>query len=131
LNVWRLANAVSRESDGSYTPVAFKTREQDVVKAILDYLTLRHIPHVHVRNSGNIIHKKDGSMFFGKGLNQKGVCDIVAVFKSVALGIEVKSDIGRLRPEQKEWLGEWEKHGGQWILARSVTDVEQLLENIK
>ena len=109
-----------------------KTNEQQTVKAILQYLTLRRIKRVHIRTTGNII-QKDGKTFFGRGHNEKGCPDILCAFHGVPIAIEVKSDTGRVSPEQKEWLEEWERSPseGVWIVARSVGDVEALLETIK
>jgi len=50
----------------------------------------------------------------------------VAVFTS----IEVKTAIGRLSPEQRQWLAAVETAGGIAGVARSVADAEGLLRNV-
>ena len=50
----------------------------------------------------------------------------LAVFTS----IEVKTPTGRLRPEQQAWLGVVRSAGGVAGVARSVSDVEDLLSNL-
>ena len=47
----------------------------------------------------------------------------VAVFTS----IEVKSQTGRLRPEQRQWMEAVQAAGGLAGVARSVEDAEQIL----
>lgn len=108
-----------------------KTKEQDVVNAIIDYLSYRKIMHAHIRNTGAII-KRDGKTFFGRQRNkQPGVADILGVYKGVPIAIEVKSEVGRLRPEQDTWLNEWASNGGVYCVARSVDHVEQFIEAIE
>ena len=107
-----------------------KTKEQDVVNAILDYLSYRKIIHAHIRNTGAII-KRDGKTFFARNKrNQPGIADILGVYKGVPIAIEVKSDIGKVRPEQDDWLNKWAENGGVYCVARSVTHVEQFIESI-
>lgn len=108
-----------------------KTPEQQTVKAILDYLLLRKIKRVHIKTVGNII-QRDGKTFFGKGANEKGAPDIICCYKGKGIAIEVKSDSGKLSPEQTQWLLEWEAKPteGIWIMARSVGDVESLIESL-
>lgn len=108
-----------------------KTKEQDIVNAILDYLMYRKIVHAHIRNTGAII-KRDGKTFFARNKrNQPGIADILGVYKGVPIAIEVKSEVGKVRPEQETWLNEWANSGGAYCVARSVDHVEQFLESIK
>lgn len=108
-----------------------KTKEQDIVNAILDYLMYRKIVHAHIRNTGAII-KRDGKTFFARNKrNQPGIADILGVYKGVPMAIEVKSEVGRLSPEQDVWLNEWADSGGVYCIARSIEHVEQFLEAIE
>jgi len=103
--------------------------ERDIQNAILDYLELRKIPKVHIRNSGNFYRDKFGGIHFGKtGKNQKqpGIPDIVACYRGRIYLIEVKTAIGKMDDDQKDFHDTWVKEGqGQVvsILARSVDDV--------
>lgn len=104
-----------------------KVKEQDIVRAILEYLTYRKITHAHVRNTGTIINR-GGKTFFGRNKNnQPGVADILGVYKGVPIAIEVKSETGKVRDEQENWLLEWSKSGGAYCIARSVDHVEQFI----
>lgn len=108
-----------------------QNHEQGVVNAIWEYLTLSRIPVVHIRNTGNIFHR-EGKVFFGKQkFDQKGAADLIACVHSVPLAIEVKSVLGRVRPEQEDWLKSWENAGGQSLVARSVDDVIEKINIIK
>ena len=49
---------------------------------------------------------------------------ICLISRGTFYGIEVKSEKGRLSPEQQELGSEIEKHGGVYIVARSIDDVQ-------
>jgi len=44
--------------------------------------------------------------------------------RGIAVAVEVKSDIGRLRPSQETMQAAWLAAGGVWITARRVEDVD-------
>lgn len=46
---------------------------------------------------------------------------------AVFVAIEAKSEMGRLRPEQQQFLKVVQQHGGLACVARSVADAEALL----
>lgn len=56
-----------------------------------------------------------------------GVSDIVGVFKGRPLFIECKAHSGRLTPDQKAFLDRAKKEGALACVAKSISDVEQLL----
>jgi hypothetical protein len=56
--------------------------------------------------------------------------DMVGRRLAVFTSIEVKTPTGRLRPEQQAWLGVVRSAGGVAGVARSVSDVEDLLSNL-
>lgn len=69
-----------------------------------------------------------GPMLVGKGHSapnpMKGFPDIMGVFSDGRMfAIEVKSETGRLRPEQKAWRDRLDVRGVVWIEARSLEDV--------
>ena len=59
-------------------------------------------------------------------LSEKGIPDLIAVRGGQTVWIEVKRPTGKLSKEQEEFLEDLEDHGGWWIVARSVEDVEHL-----
>ncbi len=112
-------------------PAALQPKEQATVTAILQLLRYRSIPHTHVRNSGRIARGPGGRIFFASDpLAVKGVADIIACYKGRAIAIEVKSGTGMIRPEQTEWLRDWERAGGLAMVARSVGAVEAWLDHM-
>lgn len=58
----------------------------------------------------------------------KGVSDILGIWRGRPLAIEVKSEKGRLRPEQREFLERFRSEGGIAFMARSIDDVKRELE---
>lgn len=68
-------------------------------------------------------------------VGQKGSADILACLPTVItldmvgktlgvfVAVEVKTELGKQRPDQKSWQDAFEKHGGRYILARSVHDL--------
>lgn len=60
---------------------------------------------------------------WGGMLGTKGVPDILGIYQGRFLGIEVKSETGILRPEQKQFLENIQKNGGIGFVARNLDDV--------
>jgi len=46
------------------------------------------------------------------------------LLRPTSFGIEVKTEIGRLSPEQKELGSEIISNGGMYVVARSIDDVQ-------
>ncbi|OFZ03688.1 MAG: hypothetical protein A2X97_14095 [Bdellovibrionales bacterium GWA1_52_35] len=58
----------------------------------------------------------------------KGTSDILGILPDGRLlAIEVKSETGRLTPEQKEFIGSINRRGGLAFMARSVDDAKASL----
>lgn len=102
--------------------------EQAVLKSIIDLLTIKQIQVVHVRNTGNVI-EREGKIFFGKGLNQRGAPDLIFCYRGIPVACEVKSATGKIRPEQIEWLRKWtdSPNNGHGFVARSSETVLEFL----
>lgn len=60
---------------------------------------------------------------------RNGVSDILGIYKTRMLAVEVKSQTGRLSAAQKLFLKEIERYGGIAIVARSIEDVKKALAN--
>jgi len=58
---------------------------------------------------------------------KRGLPDIIILFNSGLLGIELKSDKGRLSPEQIEAGNYWISLGHDIVVARSLEDVQEIL----
>lgn len=63
-------------------------------------------------------------------LSEKGIPDLCAIREGQTCWIEVKTPKGRLSEHQERWLQDLENHGGWYIVARSVEDVEHLAERL-
>lgn len=59
---------------------------------------------------------------------KRGLPDFIILFKSGLIGIELKSDKGRLSPEQVEIGERWMSLGHGIAVARSLEDVQDILE---
>jgi hypothetical protein len=101
------------------------TEEGSVVKACLDYLAV-YGAYVWRNNSGCLRDIKKRPVFFGK----PGSADIIGVLPGGRfIGVECKSKKGRLSEKQKEFLASIEEMGGLAIVARSVDDVINSVNN--
>ena len=109
-----------------------KVLERANVDAIIQYLVLKRIPYVRITNTGVIIKDKRGTVFGRRKHDQKGAPDIICAYRGVPIAIEVKSSDGKARPEQIEWLVNWQNNGsGQWIVASTVVQVSNLMHEIE
>lgn len=100
-----------RRRGGSATSAGQKTTEGDILRAVRDFLRLHGWKVTR-------IHQSLGS--------ERGIPDLVAIRGGKTVWIEVKTPNGRLSEHQERWLQDLEDHGGWWIVARSVEDVEHL-----
>ncbi len=55
----------------------------------------------------------------------KGFPDILVLYKGKAIGIEVKTDTGKLSKEQRSLSDQWVNNGGAYFIARSIDDVQK------
>lgn len=60
-----------------------------------------------------------------------GMPDIMAVINGRLLGVEVKSETGRQRPEQKEWEQKLNSAGAFYIVARGWDEVEAMVKRLR
>jgi len=59
-----------------------------------------------------------------------GVPDKIAIKNGIVLFIEIKSSTGRQSGHQKRFQELIENHGGYYLLARSVEDVDRYISNL-
>jgi penicillin-binding protein-related factor A (putative recombinase) len=85
-----------------------KPKEKHITKSIRDFLKVMGIFH----------WKEHG----GLG-SAPGVPDLVGVYEGRLLAIEIKTDKGKLSPQQKYFLEKIAEAGGIAFVARSVEDV--------
>lgn len=70
---------------------------------------------------------RDRKVRFGLGI---GSADLVGLVHGTGrfVGVEVKTPSGRLSPEQRLWGDVVERHGGLYVVARSVDDALAALD---
>lgn len=99
------------------------TRETEAQRAICDYLALKG--YLFSRTNNQPIFDPTRKTFRAlPKYTRKGWPDICLIKAGKFYGIEVKSDVGKLSTEQLELGREIILNGGVYIVARSITDVE-------
>ena len=88
-----------------------KEKESDIQAAIRDYLRLKGWLVIK-------IHQSLGSY--------KGIADLYALKNGAHVWIEVKTSRGRQSKDQVKFQADVEAHGGLYIVARGIEDVEGL-----
>lgn len=99
-----------------------KGPERLIQEAIMEYLTAKRIFHFKVNTTG--IYKKSTGSYIPSG--SVGCPDIIAIVGGQFIGIEVKSQVGKVSPAQVKFGGNIEASGGRYIIARSIDDVINL-----
>lgn len=65
---------------------------------------------------------------WGGPMSPKGVPDLICCQKGRFIGIEVKTETGRVSPEQEEFIRRINEAGGLAFVARSLDDVIETLQ---
>lgn len=60
----------------------------------------------------------------------RGIPDLVCIKRSRTLWLELKSEKGKLRPEQEQFILEWTQKGGEAYVVRSLEDVMKILKGL-
>lgn len=103
--------------------------EQDIKNSILDWLATQRQCIAWVTDSIGIWDPTKQIYRKRRGKHARlGVSDIIACWNGQLLAIEVKSEKGRLSPEQKIFFEDITRVGGRVMLARSIDDV---IRNLK
>lgn len=93
-----------------------KVTEAEIQRQIRDYL----------RWTGWFVYKNHQSLG-----SHRGLADLTAIKDGKVVWIEVKAPGGRQSEHQRRFQEELEAHGGTYILARSVEDVERALGEMR
>ena len=104
-------------------PVKPKLSESAVQGQILDWLARKGIFHYRQNTGG--ANLKGFYVRFGK----KGAPDIVAIYRGMYVGIEVKKAGEKQTDDQHKYMQNVRNAGGVYILAYQVEDVTQVLES--
>lgn len=60
----------------------------------------------------------------------KGSADLIGLFRGRFVAVEIKTETGRQSPEQVQWQGVVEDHGGIYVVVRSEDDARELLADL-
>lgn len=97
--------------------------ESQIQKAILDYLS--YLPNIYFFRSGSGAIKTEKGKYFKTG--KKGCPDIIVCKNGKFIGIEVKTEKGKLSPAQIKAREEIIKAGGIYLIAKSIDDVRKII----
>ena len=99
-----------------------KISEKDVVRQVIDYLTIKH--YLFIRNNTGAFKTESGGFYrFGS----VGSPDILVFHKNDFYGIECKSSIGKQSPAQKEFQEKFDNAGGIYLLIKSLEELKDYL----
>lgn len=100
-----------------------KLSEKEIQGQILEWLVYNNIwcwknesVGIYIKERNTYIQKR------GK-FNIKGVSDILGIYKTKPLAIEVKAENGKLTSEQRKFIDNFNQEGGIAFVAKSVDDV--------
>lgn len=99
------------------------TPEGQIKKLIMDWLNAQPGCYARVLTIAG---------FRGRSNPSAGMADIIGAWKGWALAIEVKTEKGKVSPEQEAFLAGWSIRGkGISIVARCLEDVERILKSVE
>jgi len=108
-----------RQNSGSFTAPAIRA-----IAAVLDKFGLGRKKHA-------ITAAVKRAVGHYKCTSESGLPDITVVYKGVYVGIEVKTPTGRLTKDQKLMHKKMDKAGARYIVARSINDVKEYLDELE
>lgn len=108
--------------------------EIDIQRSIIDYLKiLEKVEKLYFFRAGAGLVKlpdyKGKQRVFRSG--RPGCPDIIVCYKGRFIGLEVKTDKGRLNTNQSETAQKIEDAGGEYWVVRSIDDVIKILNILK
>lgn len=65
------------------------------------------------------------------GVGGPGAADLIGIYRGRFVAVEVKTPTGRLSPEQKTFAALVERHGGIYVVLRSVDDANAWLATLR
>lgn len=110
---WMDSNKYNYRGMGMAKQQQLKATESDIQRTIKDYLQWNGWFVVK-------IHQSLGSY--------KGIADLYALKNGQHVWIEVKTDRGRQSEHQRQFEQDIRDHGGRYIVARGIEDIEKYLK---
>jgi hypothetical protein len=96
-------------------------KESDIQRQILDYLKIKKI--FAWRNNSVGIYDPIKRIYRKNPQTMQGVSDIIGIYKTKPMFIEIKSEKGIVSSEQEYFIERIKQEGGIAFVARSVEDV--------
>ena len=107
-----------------------RQEETNIKDAIFQYLKAKKVFCWNVNNSAPYSPQK-GVYLKPYRHSMKGVPDICGIFQGKPLFIEVKTEDGVIKDSQHTFKETSEREGALHIFARSVDDVQEILEPLE
>lgn len=105
--------------------------EAEIQEDILAYLDAQDICHWRMETTGIPIVTKSGKLILTKNVQRRGMADILVIFQSKPVWIEVKSPTGTQSLDQIKFQEKVSREGTVYSIARSVDDVIELLDFLR
>lgn len=103
------------------------TPERAIQNEICAYLKLRGA-FVFIHDSVGIFDARKGIFRANKSPHRiRGVADVLGIYKGRPLAVEVKTKTGKVSEHQRSFLESWQQAGGLGMVARSLEDVIDFL----
>ena len=96
-------------------------KESEILRAILNYLTVRKVFHFRINTQGNFNNRLQ--KWLPSPNVTKGVADIICLKNGKMICLEVKSETGKSSTDQILFSLKVSSGGGQYFIVHSVDDV--------
>jgi hypothetical protein len=101
-----------------------RSKESEIQAAICDYLAYKGYLFSRTNNAP-IYDRTNGAFRALPKYTRRGWPDICLIAKGQFIGIEVKTEAGRLSAEQMSLRDDILGNGGQYIVARSIDELQE------
>lgn len=107
-----------------------RQKESEIQSGIIDFLSILEEQGklFFQRTNNTTVYDPAGKRFrsLSKG-QKKGFPDILVLKKGKAIGIEIKTSIGKQSKEQKAIEERFKKNGAEYYIVRSLDDVKEVI----
>lgn len=104
-----------------------KSSEASLQKSVIEYLNLRKdIYFIRNNNFSGMVKRKNGSCGWIKNV-KKGAPDLILLFKSRWIGLELKSQKGKQSIEQRQAEIDIKQAGGEYYIIRDLKELNNIL----
>jgi hypothetical protein len=105
-------------------------KESELLSFALTCLKQSGLVYWRVNNSPSLFNNKNGQVCFRKS-PVKGFPDIAGMLKNGRLfAMEIKTEKGRLSPEQIEWITKINHSNGMAVVLRNKEEIKTFIESL-